>query len=88
MAITSNRIATQSEIITGRSNSEEAVRQRARAAEFSKEAKELRGQFREIHAERSPGRDERTAPEAAKKAPEQKTVKEHRSDSRRPPLQK
>lgn len=76
MAITSNRIATQSEIITGRSNSEEAVRQRARAAEFQKEAKELRGQFRELHAERSHGKDEHAAPEAAKQAPEQKAVKE------------
>lgn len=70
MAITCNRIATQSEIIVGRSNTDEAKHQRVRAAGFQKEAQVLRGQFRELHAERSQGRKDRAGPEAAKKAPE------------------
>jgi len=52
MAITSNRIAAQSEIIVGRRNSEEAVHQRGRASEFQKEAQELRKEFREIQKTR------------------------------------
>ena len=69
MAITSNRIAAQSEIIVGRRNTEEAVRQRARAAEFQKEAQELRGQFRELQAARlmeKSGKAQRPAPVAEK----------------------
>ena len=52
MAITSNRIAAQSEIIVGRRNSEEAVYQRTRAEAFQKEAKELRKEFRELQKTR------------------------------------
>jgi hypothetical protein len=59
MAITSNRIAAQSEIIVGRRDTDEAVHQRQRAAEFLKDARELREQFREIQKERAGGGDER-----------------------------
>ena len=52
MAITSNRIAAQSEIIVGRRNSEEAVYQRTRAEAFQKEAKELRKEFRGLQKTR------------------------------------
>lgn len=52
MAITSNRIAAQSEIIVGRRNSEEAVYQRARAEAFQKEAKVLRKEFQELQKTR------------------------------------
>jgi hypothetical protein len=52
MAITSNRIAAQSEIIVGRRNSEEAVYQKARAEAFQKEARELRKEFRELQKTR------------------------------------
>ena len=57
MAITSDRIATQSEIIVGRRNTEEATKYRERAAGFRKEAQELRAQFRELHVERAQGTD-------------------------------
>jgi hypothetical protein len=90
MAITSERIAQQSYVIQGKpikrdeslpeelqpEQNKEYHLQMKRAEEFRKEAQELRGQFRELHAERSQGRDERTAPEAAKKTPEQKADKE------------
>jgi hypothetical protein len=61
MSITSHRIAGQSEIIVGRSNTDEAVRQRAQAKEYEERAKQLRAQFREQVAEQQLGKD--TEPE-------------------------
>lgn len=55
MEITSNRIATQSEIIGGRSNTPEALKERARAAAFHKEAQALRKEYRELHIARTQG---------------------------------
>ncbi len=52
MAITDRRIASQSEVITGRRNSPEAVRLRARAAEYEAQSKELRHTYRELAAQR------------------------------------
>jgi hypothetical protein len=80
MAITSNRIATQSEIIVGRRDTDEAKNQRARAAEFMKEAQELRGQYRELQASRSLERSERAegghraAPVAEKAPPPERKI--------------
>lgn len=56
MAITSERIATQSEIIVGRRNTDEAIKQREKAATFRKEAQELREQFREHQLSRRGGK--------------------------------
>lgn len=53
IAITSRRIAGQSEIITGRHNSEEAVRFRERAAEYEAQSKELRQEYRDLATERA-----------------------------------
>ena len=53
MAITSRRIATQSEVITGRRDTEEAQRFRERAAGYEDQSKELRQQYRQIAAERA-----------------------------------
>jgi hypothetical protein len=53
IAITSHRIAGQSEVITGRHNSEEAVRFRKRAAEYEAKSKELRQEYREQATERA-----------------------------------
>ena len=53
IAITSHRIAQQSEVITGRDNSEEAVRFRARAAEYEAKSKELRQDYRDLATERA-----------------------------------
>jgi hypothetical protein len=53
MAVTSERIATQSEIIVGRRNTDESVKQRERAASFQKEAKELREQYKELQVSRA-----------------------------------
>lgn len=47
MALTGDRIATQSELITGRLNSEEAQKQRAQAQAYREQSKALRGQLRE-----------------------------------------
>jgi hypothetical protein len=53
IAITSHRIAGQSEVITGRHNSEEAVRFRARAADYEAQSKELRQEYRDLATERA-----------------------------------
>ena len=82
MAITSNRIAIQSEIIVGRRDTDEAARQRARAAKFREEAQALRKEFRELQAERAGGRSEHDAPE---KTPAQ--AKDIQSDAGRQPPQ-
>lgn len=58
MSITSHRIAGQSEIIVGRSNTDEAVRQRAQAREYEERAKELRAQYRERIAEQQRQQDD------------------------------
>lgn len=54
MAITSNRIAAQSMVITGRTDPAEGVAQQERAAAFQAEAKALREHLREHQATRDP----------------------------------
>ena len=53
MAITSRRIAGQSEVITGRRDSEEAVRFRERATDYEAQSKELRQEYRDLATERA-----------------------------------
>jgi hypothetical protein len=53
MAITSRRIAGQSEVITGRHDSEEAVRFRERADDYEAQSKELRHEYRDLAVERA-----------------------------------
>lgn len=53
MAITSRRIAGQSEVITGRHDSEEAVRFRERADDYEAQSKELRQEYRDLATERA-----------------------------------
>jgi hypothetical protein len=76
MAITSKRIASQSEIITGRRDSEEAVRFRDRAAGYEEQSKELRQQYRDLAAERA-------ARDAAKREAEDKQKRERDDTARR-----
>jgi hypothetical protein len=57
MTITSHRIAGQSEVIVGRSNTEEAVRQRAQAKTYQERGRQLRAQYREHIAEQQLGQD-------------------------------
>ena len=57
MAITSQRIAGQSEIITGRLNSPDALRQRERAEGFQKQAQALRREYREIVSSKDQGQE-------------------------------
>lgn len=52
MAITSRRIAGQSEAIAGHRNTEEAVKFRERASEYEDRSKDLREQFRQHHEKR------------------------------------
>lgn len=61
MAITSHRIASQSQVITGRRDSEQAIEFKERAAGYEAQAKELRAEFRALHTERA----EREAKEKA-----------------------
>lgn len=49
MVITSERLASMSETIVGRSDTPEAIRQREQAAEFRDKSRKLRGQFSEGH---------------------------------------
>jgi hypothetical protein len=74
MAITSRRIASQSAVVHGKLNpvtrkleSEESIKQTARAEAFEKEAQELRAQFRDLHAERARETDK---PAAARGVPQ------------------
>ncbi|MHC1730116.1 MAG: hypothetical protein AB9866_29650 [Syntrophobacteraceae bacterium] len=84
MAITSDRIANQSEIIVGHRNTEEALEQRERAAGFRKEAQELRAQFRGLHAERGTDKAEQAEPQKiAEPQPQQKEA-EVKRDSESP----
>jgi ATP-dependent exoDNAse (exonuclease V) alpha subunit len=53
MATTDRRIASQSEVISGRRNSEEAIRHRERAAEFEAQSKEMRQEYRDRTTERA-----------------------------------
>jgi hypothetical protein len=53
MAITSRRIASQSEVITGRHDSEEAVRFREHADDYEAQSRELRQKYRELAAARA-----------------------------------
>jgi hypothetical protein len=53
MAITSRRIAGQSEVITGRRDSEEAVRFREHADDYEAQSKELRQEYRDLATDRA-----------------------------------
>lgn len=58
MSLTSERIAGQSEIIVGKMNSPEAVKQRARAKAFQEQAQALRKEYRELSPEREQGKEQ------------------------------
>ena len=79
MAITSRRIAGQSAVVHGKLNpktrrleSEESIKETARAEGFEKEAQELRQQFRELQEARTMEKSEKTErrPSSAEKARE------------------
>jgi hypothetical protein len=53
LAITGDRIAAQSEIITGRRNSAEALYERGKAADYRIQAQDLRQQLRNLQPERT-----------------------------------
>jgi hypothetical protein len=76
MSITSHRIAGQSEYIVGRSNTDEALRQREQAAKYEAEAKELRRQYREQIAQQEltgdTEADKASEPSRAGRAPRQR----------------
>lgn len=92
MAITSRRIASQSAVVHGKLNpktrrleSEESLKETARAEKFEKEARELRQQFRELQEARSMEKTERkpsTAEKGREPEPAQKAVLE---EARRDP---
>jgi len=53
MAVTSRRIAGRSEVITGRRDSEEALRFRERATDYEAQSKELQQEYRDLATERA-----------------------------------
>ena len=69
MAITSRRIAGQSEVITGRRSSEEAVRFRHQAANYEEQSRSLRQQYRELQAARGEREGEQPAYPAEPRRP-------------------
>ena len=81
MAITSNRIAGQSQVIGGTHSMESAARERARAEAFQNEAKELRAEWRELQGARAHGGEGRTSMEA----PRAEAVKEEHTPAQLEP---
>lgn len=69
LALTGDRIAVQSEIITGRLNTDEAKTQRKRATEYRIQAHDLRQQLRELSPERAPEKDREREPSEPKPEP-------------------
>jgi hypothetical protein len=66
LALTSDRIAQQSWVITGRRDSQEAVKERLRATEYRIQAQDLRQQLREVRLGNAPDKDrerERSEPQ-------------------------
>ena len=66
LALTSDRIAQQSWVITGRRDSQEAVKERLRATEYRIQAQDLRQQLREVRQGNAPDKDrerERSEPQ-------------------------
>ena len=68
LALTGDRIAAQSEIITGRLNSLEAVKERQKATDYRIQAQDLRQQLRELHQDRTPEKERE--PERSQPRPE------------------
>lgn len=81
MAITSERIAGQSEIIVGKMNSPEAIKERARAKAFTEQAQALRREYRELGVEKGKGQ----GGEMGRQEPP-RTEKPARSVEQDPPL--
>jgi len=57
LALTGDRIAAQSEIITGRRNSQEALYERERATTWRIQSQDLRQQLRELRGDKEKGKD-------------------------------
>jgi hypothetical protein len=81
MAITSERIAGQSQVISGRADSPEAVRQRERAAAFEAEAKALREELG--RAERKDRASRRRVGEASSRRSAPSDTKDSGREARR-----
>lgn len=86
MAITSERIAGQSEIIVGKMNSPEAVRQRERAKSFQEQAKTLRQEYRELSGSREQGREPAPEKEPISQEPPRKPVASRQEEIKTSPL--
>ncbi len=70
LALTGERIAKMSELITGRLNSQEAVKERQKATNCRIEAQDLRQQLRELQRERAPEKEREREPERGQPRPE------------------
>ncbi len=62
LALTGDRIAVMSEVITGRRNSQEAVKERQKAANWRIKGQDLRQQLRDLQRERAPEKDRQHEP--------------------------
>jgi hypothetical protein len=81
LALTGDRIAVQSEIITGRLNSQEAVKERRKATDWRIKSQDMRQQLRDLHRAPAPEKDrDRTQPDPRL---EPKPARAYRPRSRR-----
>jgi hypothetical protein len=70
LALTGERLAVMSEMITGRRNSQEAVKERQKVTDYRIQAQDLRQQLRDLQREKTPGKE--TERERSESRPEPK----------------
>lgn len=86
LALTGDRIAVMSEIITGRRNSQEAIKERQKATDWRIKAQDLRQQLRDLQREPAPDKDrvrERTPDKDTE--PERAPAQPRPAEASRPP---
>jgi hypothetical protein len=84
LALTGDRVAVMSEIITGRRNSQEAVKERQKATDWRIKAQDLRQQLRDLQRERAPDKDRQREP-TPDKDPERTPAQVRPAEASRPP---
>jgi hypothetical protein len=86
LALTGDRVATMSEIITGRRNSQEAIKERKKATDWRIKGQDLRQQLRDLQRERAPDKDRQREPTPDKDAERERAPAQVRpAEASRPP---
>ena len=79
LALTGDRIATMSEIITGRRDSQEAVKERQKATNYRIEAQDLRQQLRDLQRGPTPEKDRERDRDRSEPKPQPTTARHPRT---------